>query len=611
LSTNPLKLLNDQGDAVDVPPVEINAFPLFETGSFGSFAGVDATSTGSGAPGQAGTTAIGSDTITHGGSGLVFVNSYGAGVTAAFHNVIIAAETYLESHFTNSITIHASFDLQALNHAFSGQNSFSTVGVSYMNLVNALQSHATSPDDTAAVNALKGTADPSGGQLFSVSNAEAKLLGLAGTTNGTDDSVILNNFYWNDTSIQSNPDDAIAVLMHELTEGAMGRIGGLWAPMDLFRYTATGQHDYTGGQDGKLTYFSPNGANVNTGLQYHNPINSSGQDDGFDWADWDQVGADANAHDPFGPGGPGAGDPGVLSQTDLRIMDVLGWTRAAAPKEDLNGDIASDVVGWNASTGAWGYWSVNGGTNTFKSLGAASTAYSLVGTGDFNGDFAQDAVWRNNSTGAWGWSDVSNGMTWHDMGGSSTAYNIVGIGDINGDGYSDVVWRNNSTGDWGWSDLHNGTAWHGVGGSSTIYSVVGNADINGDGFADALWRNNSTGAWGWTDFHNNNAWNDLGVSSSSYAIVGTGDFNGDGFADVLWSNNSTGDVGWTDIHNSNAWHDLGVNTTSSAVGVADFNGDGFADVAWQNGTTGAISWSDVHNGNTMHSVVASTSFKVV
>jgi hypothetical protein len=105
----------------------------------------------------------------------------------------------------------------------------------------------------------------------------------------------------------------------------MGRVAGLWAPMVLFRFTASGQRDFTGGQDGQKTYFSTDGSNVYTGLQYHNPVNASGQSDGFDWADWDPVGDDANAHDPFGPGGPGAGDPGTLSATDIRIMDVLGW----------------------------------------------------------------------------------------------------------------------------------------------------------------------------------------------------------------------------------------------------------------------------------------------
>src|SRR5436305_3081162 len=99
-----------------------------------------------------GTGALTTDTVTHAGSGLVFVNTYSASVTTAFHNAIIAAETYLESHFTNSVTLNVSFDLQALNPVFSAQDSFPTVTVTYSQLVNGLQSHATSPDDIAAVN---------------------------------------------------------------------------------------------------------------------------------------------------------------------------------------------------------------------------------------------------------------------------------------------------------------------------------------------------------------------------------------------------------------------------------------------------------------------------
>src|SRR5215468_297039 len=94
----------------------------------------------------AGAGTFSTDTVSTAGSGLVFVNTYGAGVTTAFHNAIVAAETYLESHFVNPITIHVSFDLQALNHAFSGQNSFGGVGATYQQIVNALQAHATSPD---------------------------------------------------------------------------------------------------------------------------------------------------------------------------------------------------------------------------------------------------------------------------------------------------------------------------------------------------------------------------------------------------------------------------------------------------------------------------------
>jgi hypothetical protein len=59
----------------------------------------------------------------------------------------------------------------------------------------------------------------------------------------------------------------------------MGRIGslglnGVFAPMDLFRFTAAGQRDFTGGQDGLATFFSTDGTNVATGLQFHNSINS-------------------------------------------------------------------------------------------------------------------------------------------------------------------------------------------------------------------------------------------------------------------------------------------------------------------------------------------------
>src|SRR5262249_54289909 len=113
--------------------------------------------------------------------------------------------------------------------------------------------------------------------------------------------------------------------------------------------TATGQLDDTGGQGGKLTYFSPGGQYINTGLQFHNPINSSGQDDGFVWADWDQVGHDANAHDPFGPGGPGAGEPGTLSATALKVMDVLGWT-LPGPTDTYSNSPSPATINENSGT---------------------------------------------------------------------------------------------------------------------------------------------------------------------------------------------------------------------------------------------------------------------
>jgi len=99
---------------------------------------------------------------------LVFVNTYGSGVSATFRNEIVAAENYLQSHFHNACTLNCSFDLQSINPSFSGENFFTPVTVSYASLRSALQSHATSPDDLAAVAALANLPDPSGGNGFEV-----------------------------------------------------------------------------------------------------------------------------------------------------------------------------------------------------------------------------------------------------------------------------------------------------------------------------------------------------------------------------------------------------------------------------------------------------------
>ena len=113
------------------------------------------------------------------------------------------------------------------------------------------------------------------------------MLGINTSTLSTDDAVTLNTYYgW------SYGQDVINGVIHEISEGGMGRIGGLggsgggdWAPMDLFRYNASGNPDYTNGRDGDTTYFSSNGGSAlsdeglpNKGaptLSYHNQYDPS------------------------------------------------------------------------------------------------------------------------------------------------------------------------------------------------------------------------------------------------------------------------------------------------------------------------------------------------
>nr|MEA2798635.1 serralysin [Phenylobacterium sp.] len=257
------------------------------------------------------------ESVTQPGSGLVFVNYYGAGVTEAYRGAIISAETFLASHFTNSVTVGVSFDLQSLGSTFSGQNSFSTVAVSYATLTAALRSTATTADDLLAVNGLPA-ADPSNGVGFSIPTTQARILGLAAQSNTIDDKVVLNsdlNFTFGQ--------DAIGVLLHEITEGVFGRTSSLgfngvrFAPLDLFRFTAGGVRDFTGGSDGVTTFFGIDSQHV-SGLAFHNSISATGVNDGFDLGDWSNTRGDA-----FGPGGPSS--PGTVSATDLQVLDVLGW----------------------------------------------------------------------------------------------------------------------------------------------------------------------------------------------------------------------------------------------------------------------------------------------
>ena len=257
------------------------------------------------------------EAITLAGSGLTFINTYSAAVTDAYRSAIITAENQLQSHFTNQVTVGVDFDLAALGKNFAAENDFSDVTVSYASLTNALRVHATTGEDLAAVSGLPAT-DPSGGAGFAIATTEARILGLAIQTNSRDDSVTLNSaLAW------TFGQDAVGAIEHELTEGVFGRTASLgfegsrWAPLDLFRFTATGERDFTGGSDGVATFFGVNSTDVST-LQFHNSISSTGVNDGFDLGDWDHTRGDA-----FGPGGPNS--PGVLSATDLQVLDVLGW----------------------------------------------------------------------------------------------------------------------------------------------------------------------------------------------------------------------------------------------------------------------------------------------
>jgi hypothetical protein len=254
---------------------------------------------------------------------VAFVNTFTAAANAAgngaYINSITAAENFISSHWTNSITIRVTWDAQArgTNSTFLATNNFNLIeNINYTTLKNALIAHGSPASNFPA-------ADPSGGIGWSLPIPYARMLGLTTQAPATDDTVILNTSYnW------AYNGDVSGVLIHELTEGGMGRIGELgkntdtgghtlWSTMDLFRYNAAHQHDYSDGQDGQTTFFSIDGGATLSTLAYNNQYNGNNRVNNGDTADFTQL-------DIFGTGNPGT--PLTFSNTDFSIMTALGWT---------------------------------------------------------------------------------------------------------------------------------------------------------------------------------------------------------------------------------------------------------------------------------------------
>ena len=565
--------------------------------------------------------------------------TYGSGVTsqsaafqAQFATAANAAVQFFEHTFTNNVAVNISLDYAALGGNAIASNSFSLQGFyPYATVRAALASHvASSNADDAVSIANLPLADPGNATKgYVLTNAQATALGIgnfSGQGTAVDDMLTVNsnltfNFDPNNRNAAGNF-DLIGVLEHEISEGVFGRIQNENADsnlsnsvLDLFRYTAAGNgtRTYVPGNDG---WFSIDGT--------HNleRFNNTGAQSG-DLADW----YPAITGDSFGNGSTGIAS--LVTPTDLRVLDVIGWTRAPATVMDFNGDGVSDILFTNTATGDLGYYGMNGSNQGWSHIGSASTAYSIVGTGDFIHNYTSDILYRNNTTGDLGFYVMSKGgngsgsgntpgndvagtlASWVHIGGSSTAYSVVGVGefgDANAVHGAEILFRNNSNGDMGFYSSAGGTFnnWSSIGGSSTSYSVAGLGDFHGDGVSDILFRNASTGDFGYYNMVNgaNQGWVSFGGSSTSYSVVGIGDFYGvgsghGGTSDILFRNAATGDTGFFAVSGGalGAWHSLGATSTAySVVAIGDYYGNGVDDILFRNNATGDTGFYAMSNG---------------
>ncbi len=263
---------------------------------------------------------------------VIEYDSSAANAPAGFKEAVQAAVQFYDYLIVNPITVPIVFSYgeiqgQTISNSAAAESSTNGNIESFSSVVSLLTAAATSPTDKTAIANLP-TTDPTNGGQFWVSDAQAQVFGLGsepGYTDPEDGFVGISsklNFSWDPTNrAVAGEYDAVGALEHEIAEvlGRYDYLGGsitfngynLYAPLDLFRFTATGARTVAYGPG----YFSIDGGKT-LQLPFNDPNNGG---DGGDWAS-------SVYGDSYGSAFTGAA--GYVSATDQQVMDVLGYQLA-------------------------------------------------------------------------------------------------------------------------------------------------------------------------------------------------------------------------------------------------------------------------------------------
>jgi hypothetical protein len=290
----------------------------------------------SGGPGGGGSnTAVSSlSSVSVGSAGGLVINlnfdSSVAKAPSGFTAAVTAAAQYYSNMFTDPITIaidvgYGEVDGQSLGSGALGESLTYISSYNYSQVTAALRSDAKSADDTQAVGTLSSS-DPTGGGNFWVSTAEAKALGLSAGSGAVDGYIGLSSgaawTYDPGNRAVAGDYDFLGTVEHEISE-VLGRAGYAgqtvagaarsYSVLDLFRYSGAGSRQLG---TGSPAYFSLDGGLTN--------LDNFNTNSGGDYGDWGSS-AGNDSYNAFSS--PGVAN--IVTGTDLRVLDVLGWDRVA------------------------------------------------------------------------------------------------------------------------------------------------------------------------------------------------------------------------------------------------------------------------------------------
>jgi FG-GAP-like repeat len=519
-----------------------------------------------------------------------------ASAPADFSSIIEAAAEIFEQDIPGNYTVNITYgwgtydnvaddELSPGSSALSIGGTESGTSTNYATLKNWLTENATSSDQKAAVASLPDSdaSLPGDADSFYVSSAQEKALGVYfGSSSAVDGSIGFN------TADTQDPTPLLEEAALTEMGHALGDLSGLSFSstiLDLYRYSAPGDYQWTGGQP---AYFSVDGgatnlANFSTSFDVTLFYNL--QDDAFSY--------------PLSYDIPAAS----LTSLDLEVLNVMGFGgQPIGAPNDFLGNGLSDIVWQNASSGAVYEWLMTDDQPANSEYLGKLSGWRDIGSGNFHGDGVDGILWQNQSNGQvyeWSFADDNYEGQYVDSApvgsvylGNLSGWEAAGVGAFHGAGTSGIVWQNDASGiayEWQIADgQHSGGDIYL--GNLSGWSEVGTGDFNGDGTADMLWQSASTGAvYEWQMASGQRSASVYLGNLSNYTMVGAGDFNGDGITDLLWKSNTTGEV-WEWQMNSAGQNgqsiDLGNLAGYNVASIGDFNGSGVDGIVWKGASAG-------------------------